>query len=386
MRWRRKEYTMDSSDFNLIISTAQEIALEKIAPRASEIDAKGEFPRDVCDLFRQYELFSLPFPEAYGGLEVPTWVFCAVVLEIARVCASSSMILGNQSLGSSPILLFGSPEQKERYLPALAKGDKLPAFALTEPDAGSDIKNIKTIARKTEGGYIISGNKIFITGGSVADLYCVFAKVRHNSTDGDLGVFVVERNLPGVRVGRDEDKMGLRGSPTSQLFFEDVFVPEKNLIGGEGQGFSIALACLNKGRLVSAAQAIGIAQGSLDVALKYSKQRVQFGRPICEFQAIQLMLADMITKTEAAYSLLKEAAEKYDHHTRDSALFASMSKLFATDMVLEVTASAVQILGGYGYTKDYPVERMMRDSKIFAIFEGTNQIQRLFIARQLLKD
>jgi len=376
---------LGNSEFELIISTARQIAREKIAPRAAEIDEKHKFPDDVLDLFKEYGLLGLPIPEEYEGVGVPTVTFCEVVSEIAKVCASSSMILANQSLGSSPIVLFGNSEQKEKYLPAMALGDILPAFALTEPEAGSDVKNIKTTATKTDGGYIVTGSKIFITGGSVADVFSVFAKARHGSEDRGLSVFILEKDMPGVRIGRDEEKMGLRGSPTTQLFFDNVFVSDNQLLGKEGQGFEIALAGVNKGRIVSSSQAIGLARGSLEAALEYSSQRVQFNRPISDFQAVQAMISDMNTDIEAAWSLLLQAANKYDEKSTDMALFSSMCKLFASEMVLRVTSNAVQIHGGYGYTRDYPVERMMRDSKVFAIFEGTSQIQRTLIARQLIK-
>jgi len=376
----------DASELQMIVDTARDIAKEQLAPRAEEIDAKHEFPWDIYNLFKEYDLLGLTFPEEYGGLGVPTQTYCDVLIELAAACASSSMIMTNHSLGSTAITQFGTEAQKEKYLPPLASGEKIPCFALTEPEAGSDVNNIKTIAKKVDGGYVITGGKTFITCGSVADIHCVFARSKHGNEDKGLSCFIVEKDMPGVRVGRDEEKMGLRGSATSQLFYEDVFVPDKNLLGQEGKGLLISLACLNKGRMGSASQAIGIAQGALDVALEYSTQRVQFGKPICEFQAVQMMLADMKIDIEAAKALLRNAAEKYDAHTKDVPMYSSILKTFASDMVLRVTSNAVQILGGYGYTKDYPVERMMRDSKIFAIFEGTNQIQRFGIAKFMVKN
>lgn len=356
---------------------------EKVAPRASEIDEQGVFPWDVKELFAQKGIFGLVVPPEYDGIDGTLATLCVCIEEVARVCASSSMILGNQSLGASPIILWGSGDQKERYLPRVAAGEILPCFALTEPQAGSDAAALQTRAVPEGGGYVINGNKRFITHAEVGGPFTVFAKTGVNGKDR-ISAFIVDRGTPGLTIGRNEKKMGLRGSPTGEIILENVYVPGESLLGEVGDGLRIALDCLDKGRIMVGAMAVGLAQGALDCSLEYSKTRVQFGKPICQHQAIQFMLADMETAIQAGRSLVYAAAWRYDAKQPDMVRFSAMSKLFAADRVMEVTTSAVQVLGGYGYCQEYPVERMMRDAKIFAIFEGTNQIQRMVIAKDLL--
>lgn len=358
---------------------------EKVAPRAAEIDEQGKFPWDVKELFSENDLFSLVVPPEYGGLDGKLMTLCLCIEEISMVCASSSMVLGNQSLGASPIYLFGNEEQKQRYLTKIAAGGKLACFALTEPNAGSDVGGLQTRAVPDGDYYVINGNKCFITHAEVGDPFTVFARVAVSGKD-KITAFIVDRDTPGVSFGKNEVKMGLRGSPTGTVILENVRVHRDSMLGGLGDGFRIAMDSLDKGRIMVAAMAIGLAQGALDCAREYARARVQFGRPIAEFQGIQFMLADMETSIQAARSLMLTAAHKYDNDEPDMVRFSAMSKLFATDMVMNVTTSAVQVLGGYGYCREYPVERMMRDAKIFAIFEGTNQIQRVVVARDLIKD
>ncbi|MDA8235040.1 MAG: acyl-CoA dehydrogenase family protein [Clostridia bacterium] len=369
----------------MILSTIDQICEEKVLPRAAEIDATDEFPEDLRQLFAEQGIYSLIFEEQYGGVGASLQCYCAALQKFGRVSGSVSMMVAVHSLGSTPIILYGSEEMKERVFPRLASGEALIAFALTELAAGSDVNRIASTAVKKGDKYIINGSKCFITGGSVADYFCVFAQVIE-AGEKKLSVFLVEKDQPGVQISRNEEKMGLKGSPTTQLYFENVEVTEDNIIGKISDGAKIAFNTLNKGRLCTSAQAIGIAQGALDVAAEYAKGRVQFGKSIAEFQAVQLMLADMETDIQAARALLEKSIEMYEAKSAELVKFSSMTKLLATDMVMRVTTNAVQVMGGYGYCKDYPVERMMRDSKIFAIFEGTNQIQRILIAKQLLSE
>ena len=362
----------------------RKMMLEKVAPLAAQIDENSKFPWSVKELFSENDIFSLVVPPEYDGLDGKLLTLCICIEEISRVCASSSMVLGNQSLGASPIYLCGNEQQKERYLPRVATGEILPCFALTEPNAGSDVSAIQTRAVPEGDNYVINGNKCFITHAEVGNPFTVFAKVNVDGKD-KLTAFIVDRETPGLSFGKNEVKMGLRGSPTGTVILDNVLVPKDNILGKIGDGFRIALDSLDKGRIMTGAMSIGIAQGALDCAVDYAKARVQFGKPIAEMQGIQFMLADMETSIQAARSLMLTAAYKYDHKEPDMVKFSAMSKLFATDMVMNVTTNAVQILGGYGYCREYPVERMMRDAKVFAIFEGTNQVQRIVIAREISK-
>lgn len=362
----------------------RELMTERVQPRAAEIDQNGEFPQDVRALFAEHGLFAATVPPEYGGLDGSLVTISLIAEEISRVCASSGMVFCNQYLGTGPIALFGNQEQKQRYLPRLGTGEWLCSFALTEPGAGSDVNGIATRAVPDGVGWRLNGRKCFITHANVADVVTVFAKAE---VDGEprLSAFLIERSMPGWAVDKIEHKMGLRGSPTCSIVLEDCWVPAANLLGGIGDGQKIAFGSLNKGRIMCGSQALGIAQGALEAAVTYAGSREQFGRPIGQFQAIQMILADMEAEVQAARALLRTAAWKYDTGAADIVRIASAAKLFATEMVNRVTSSAVQVLGGYGYISDYPVERMMRDARIFAIFEGSNQIQRTVIAKQLLK-
>jgi alkylation response protein AidB-like acyl-CoA dehydrogenase len=369
----------------LLRDTVRDLADEKIAPRAAEIDRAAEFPWDVKELLASHDLFTLHFPERLGGLGGDLLTACLAIEQISRVCATSGLILAVQGLGALPILLAGSEEQRQRWIPDLAAGRTLIAFAITEAEAGSDAAAIRTRAVRDGGDYVINGSKRFISHGSVANLVTVFALT---DPDGDrhhrLSCFVVETDRPGFGVARLEHKMGIRGSPTAELVFNDVRVPAANLLGVEGEGFSIAMRTFDRSRPGIAAQAVGIAQGALEVATRYARERRQFGRSIGEFQMISAMLADMDAATEAARQVLYAACAEIDAGARDAARWAALAKLVAGDAAMRVTTDAVQVLGGYGYVDEYPVERMMRDAKITQIYEGTQQIQRLVVARALL--
>ncbi len=363
----------------------RELTRERIAPRAAEIDQAGEFPRDIVELFAKHDVFALIYPPEHGGLGGTLLTNCLMIEEVSRVCATSGLILAVQALGSLPLQLAGNDEQKRRWIPGLASGRLLNAFALTEAGAGSDSAGIRTRAVRDGDGWRIDGTKRFISHGSEADLVAVLAVTdpeagRHR----DLSFFYVERGMAGFSVARLEHKMGIRGSPTAELVFDGVRVPDANRVGEVGEGFRIAMQTLNRSRPGVAAQAVGIAQGALDVAVDYARQRVQFGKPIGEHQMVQAMLADMATRIEAARQLLYEACERIEGGAADAARWAAMCKLFAGDTAMAVTTDAVQVLGGYGYITEYPVERMMRDAKITQLYEGTQQIQRLVIARALL--
>jgi alkylation response protein AidB-like acyl-CoA dehydrogenase len=370
------------------------LADDRIAPRAAEIDRSAEFPWDVKELLASHDILSLPFPERYGGLGGDLLTVCLAVEQISRACATSGLILAVQELASLPLLLAGTDEQKERWFPDLAAGRTLIAFALTEAEAGSDVASARTRARRdgdgADAGWIIDGSKRFISQGSVADLIAVFAVT---AGDGDgaeatprherLTCFIVEKDMPGFSVERIEHKMGIRGSPTAELAFRGVRVPDANRVGAVGEGFPIAMRTLDRSRPGIAAQAVGIAQGALEVAAAYATERRQFGKPIAEFQMIAAMLADMDAQTEAARQLLYKAATEIDAGARDAGRWSAMCKLVAGDTAMRVTTDAVQVLGGYGYIDEFPVERMMRDAKITQLYEGTQQIQRLVIARAL---
>ena len=356
----------------------------QVGPRAAAIDEAGEFPEDVRRLFADHDVFATVAPPEYGGLDGTLLTLTVVCEEVTRVCANSGMILGNQSLGAAPIALFGTEEQKQTYLPKLASGESLCSFALSEPGAGSDAAALQTRARRDGDSWILSGRKNFITHANVADLMTVFARADSGAAR-EITAFLVTRDDPGWVVDRIEHKMGLRGSPTCSVALDDVRVPASAVLGEVGDGMRIALSTLDKGRIMTAALALGIAQGALELALAYAQERTQFGRPIAEFQAVQFMLADMETDVQAARALVRSAASRYDAGDPDIVSLAAATKLFATDMVNRVTSTALQVLGGYGYIVEYGAERRVRDARVFAIFEGTNEIQRLVIARELLR-
>jgi alkylation response protein AidB-like acyl-CoA dehydrogenase len=364
--------------------TIRKIVAERVAPRAAEIDERAEYPRDLRELFAEHDLFGLPFDTEHGGTGTGTLMLNIAIEEVARACASSALMLMIQELGTLPIKLFGTDEQKRRLLPRCAAGEWTPAFALSEPEAGSDPGGMRTRAIREGDEWVIDGTKNWITNLGIADFYLVFAV-----TDPEAGhsrgisAFIVEADRPGLSIGKLEHKMGIRGSPTGQPAFDGVRVPAENLVGEEGEGFKVALATLDRSRLGVAAQAVGIAQGATDYAAAYAKERRQFGRPIASFQGIQFKLADMETRTAASRELLYRACAKVDGGEPDIGKYSAMAKLFASDTAMWVTTEAVQVLGGYGYVREYPVERMMRDAKITQIYEGTNEIQRLVIARSL---
>ena len=364
-------------------ATIRQIVDEKVRPRAAEIDATGEYPHDIRKLLAEQDILALPFDAQYGGTGTGTLMLQIAVEEIAKACASSALILMVQELGTLPIALFGSDELKDRVLPKCATGEWSPAFALSEPEAGSDAASMRTTAVRTDDGdeWVINGSKNWITNSGIADFYVVFAVTDRENRR--LSAFVVESDREGFSVGKLEHKLGIKGSPTGSPIFEDVRVPAANLIGTEGKGLSVALATLERTRLGAAAQAVGIAQGATDYANEYAKERIAFGKPINELQAIQFKLADMETRTAAARELLYKACAMADRNEPGLGKYTSMAKLFASDTAMWVTVEAIQVLGGYGYVTEYPVERMMRDAKITQIYEGTNEIQRVVISRAM---
>jgi alkylation response protein AidB-like acyl-CoA dehydrogenase len=361
--------------------TIRQIAQEKIAPRAAEIDATGEYPWDVRKLLGEQDILGLAIPEEYGGLHQGALMLNVAVEEIAKACASSALILMVQDLGTMPLRLFGSDEIKERFLPKCATGEWSPAFALSEPEAGSDAGSLRTTAVRDGDEWVINGAKNWITNTTIADFYVVFAVTDRESRR--ISAFVVEKDREGFSTGNLEHKLGIKGSPTGSPAFDNVRVPNENLIGDEGKGLTVALGTLEYTRLGAAAQAVGIAQGAIDYANEYAKERMAFGKPINNLQGIQFKLADMQTKTAAARELLYKACALADRKDPEKGKYASMAKLFASDAAMWVTLEAIQVLGGYGYVKEYPVERMMRDAKITQIYEGTNEIQRVVIARAM---
>ncbi len=364
------------------------IARERIAPRAAEIDRSGEFPWDVVEMFRENELFGIMYDEAYGGIGESSLMTFVTIEELSKVCATSGLIIAAQELGSLGIKLAGTDEQKERFLPRLASGEWLAAYALTEPGSGSDSAAMRTTARLEGDEYVLDGGKRFITSAGVASMYVVFAKTDPELGHAGISAFVVEADSPGFEVGRIEPKMGIKGSTTGELFFNDCRVPATNLLAAEGQGFKLAMRILDRSRPGIGAQGLGLAQGATDYAVDYAKSRETMGQPIGQHQLIAGMLADMETKCEAARGLLYKIGQLLDEGEDGPELtkLSAMAKLYCTDVAMEVTTDAVQILGGYGYMREYPVERMMRDAKITQIYEGTNQIQRLVIAREMLKE
>jgi alkylation response protein AidB-like acyl-CoA dehydrogenase len=374
-----------TDDQRLLRDAVRVLADERVAPRAAEIDRTAEFPEDLRQLLAAQDILALPFAEAFGGLGGELLSVCLAVEQLSRACATTGVILAAHELGALPIILAGDAEQQARWLPSLASGQRLICFALTEAEAGSDVAAARTRAIRDDDGYLISGSKRFITHGSVADLVTLFAVTdpaapRHRR----LTCFVVEVPAPGFGVTRIEHKMGLRGSPTAELSFDAVHVPLANRIGAEGDGFEIAMRTFERSRPAIAAQAVGIAQGALEAATSYASERRQFGKRIGELQMVASMLADMDATTEAARQLLYKACVEIEAGSPDAGRWSAMCKLVAGDAAMRVTTDAVQVLGGYGYIDDFPVERMMRDAKITQIYEGTQQIQRLVIARALI--
>jgi alkylation response protein AidB-like acyl-CoA dehydrogenase len=361
----------------------RQMVAERVAPRARDIDASGEYPWDIRALFAEHDLFGLPFDVAHGGTGTGHLMLAIAIEEVARACASCALMLAVHDLGSLPIRLAGSDAMKDRVLPRLASGEWVPAFALSEADAGSDPGGMTTRAVRDHDGWVLTGAKNWISQAGVADVYVVFAVTDAHARG--ITAFLVEADREGFGVGSLEHKLGIKGSPTATLSFDDVRLPGDSVIGAEGRGFHLAMATLDRSRLGIAAQALGIAQGATDHAIAYARERRQFGRPIAEFQGMQFKLADMETRTAAARELLYGAAARADRGDPALGKYSAMAKLFCSDTAMDVTVEAVQVLGGYGYVSDYPVERMMRDAKITQIYEGTNEIQRLVIARALLR-
>ena len=375
-----------TEDQKMVRDLCRQIAEEKIRPQSRELDEKEEFPSEIMEVLAQSDLFSLCIPESYGGMGTGLLELCIATEEISRVDGGVATSYAASFLGMFPILLFGTEAQKKKYLPDIASGKKLTAFALTEPEAGSDAAAVKTVAKKQGDHYILNGTKHFISNGGDAQIYTVIAVT--DKTKGPRGVsaFILEKGMDGFTFGKKEEKMGIRSSSTGELIFNDVRVPKENLLGEkEGIGFIATMKIFDQSRPGVAAQAVGIAQGSLELATEYAHQRVQFGKAISSFQGIQWMLADMATKTEAARSLVYSVASMVDRGQKNVGPASAAAKLFASDVAMEVSTDAVQIYGGYGYMRDYPVEKYMRDAKITQIYEGTNQIQRNIIALNLIK-
>ncbi|MGG0589870.1 acyl-CoA dehydrogenase [Priestia megaterium] len=372
-----------SEEHEMIRKMVRDFAKNEVAPTAAQRDEEERFDRGIFTQMADLGLTGIPWPEQYGGIGSDYLAYCIAVEELSRVCASTGVTLSaHTSLAGWPIYTFGTEEQKQKYLRPMATGEKIGAYGLTEPSAGSDAGGMRTLAVKDGEDYILNGSKIFITNGGEADIYVVFARIDPN--EKRTSAFIIEKDMPGFSVGKKEKKLGIRSSPTTEIIFEDCRVPKENLLGNEGEGFKVAMMTLDGGRNGIAAQAVGIAQGALDAAVAYAKERQQFGKPIISQQGIAFKLADMATSIEAARLLTYQAAWLESQglpYGKESA----MSKLYAGDTAMKVTTEAVQVFGGYGYTKDYPVERFMRDAKITQIYEGTQEIQRLVISRYLAK-
>jgi alkylation response protein AidB-like acyl-CoA dehydrogenase len=366
-------------------AAVRDVCEGKVAPNAASVDESGEFPQASYDALRAADFHAPHIPEQYGGVGADALATVIVIEEIARVCAASSLIPAVNKLGTMPLLLAGSDELKRRYLPPVAAGEAMFSYCLSEPEAGSDAAAMRTRAERTGDDYILNGAKRWITNAGVSDYYTVFAVTTPGIGAKGISAFVVEKSDPGVSFGAPERKLGIKGSPTREVFLDNVRVGADRLIGAEGTGFGTAMRTLDHTRVTIAAQAVGIAQGALDYALGYVKERRQFGRAVADFQGIQFMLADLGMKLEAARQLTYAAAGKSQRGDADLTYFGAAAKCFASDAAMQITTDAVQLLGGYGYTKDYPVERMMRDAKITQIYEGTNQVQRIVMAKQLLR-
>lgn len=370
----------------MIQETARRIAVEKVVPARAELDEKEEFPREIIKVMAQSDLFGIFIPEEHGGLGMGCLELCVAVEEISRACLGVSTSYAANALGTYPILLFGSDEQKKKYLPDIAAGKRLVAFGLTEANAGSDAAGIQTTAKLEGDEYVLNGTKQWITNGGEAEIYTVIAMTDRAKGARGASAFIVEKDAPGFTFGKKEKKMGIRASATCELVFENCRIPRGNIISKEGMGFIVAMKTLDASRTGVGAQGVGVAQGALDEAIGFARQRVQFGHPIISFQAIQHMLADMATQIEAARALVYAAARYIDSGAKEVTRASAMAKLFATDVAMKVATDAVQVMGGSGYMRDYPVEKMMRDAKILQIYEGTNQIQRNVIGQALVRE
>ena len=369
-----------------IQNLARQIAREKVKPVRAELDEKEEFPWEIMKVLAQSDLFGVYIPEEYGGLGGGAFENCIAVEELSRACIGVSVSFAASGLGAYPILLFGSEEQKKKYLPQIASGEKLAAFGLTEAGAGSDAGGTRTTAVLDGNEYVINGTKQWITNGGEAEIYTVIAMTNPAKGSRGASAFIVEKGTPGFSFGKKEKKMGIRASATRELVFENCRIPKENLLSKEGMGFLAAMKTLDKSRPGIGAQAVGLAQGAIDECVDYARERRQFDQPIISFQAIQHMLADMDTQTEAARALVYSVARFVDSDPKDVSKASAMAKLFASDVAMKVTVDAVQIMGGYGYMREYPVEKMMRDAKILQIYEGTNQIQRNVIGTAIIKE
>ena len=369
----------------MIVDICRQIVAERIVPVRAELDESGTFPREIINEIGKSDLFRIFIPEEYEGMGTGILEVCLATEELSRGDLSVATSYAASGLGFIPILVAGSQEQKKKYLPQLASGSKLAAFGLTEAEAGSDAGGIRTTAKKDGDFYVLNGTKQWITNGGEADIYTIFAMTNPGKGVRGASAIIVEKGTPGLEFGKKEDKLGIRASATRELIFTDCKVPKENLLGSEGMGFIIAMKTFDQSRPAVGAQAVGVAQGALEEALNYSKIRKQFGTPISSFQAIQHILADMETNVEAARALVYHAARVIDSGEKNVSRLSSMAKLFASDMAMKVTVDAVQILGGYGFMKEYPVEKMMRDAKITQIYEGTNQIMRNIIALDMIK-
>jgi len=370
----------------MIRDLARQIAVEKIVPIRAELDEHNKFPTDIMKALGQADLLGIYIPEEYGGLGKKSLELIIAVEELSRACVGVSTSYAANALGTYPILLNGNEAQKKKYLPDIASGKKLVAFGLTEANAGSDAGGVQTTAKLEGNEYVLNGTKQWITNGGEAEIYTVIAITDKSKGARGASAFIVERGTPGFTFGKKENKMGIRASSTTELIFNNCRIPKENLIAKEGMGFIVAMKTLDSSRTGVGAQGVGVAQGAIDEALKFAKQRVQFGHPVTSFQAVQHMLADMQTQTEAARALVYAAARMIDSGAKDFSRASAMAKLFATDVAMKVTTDAVQVMGGSGYMKEYPVEKMMRDAKILQIYEGTNQIQRNVIALDMIKE
>ncbi len=375
-----------TEDQLMIRDLARQIAEDKIRPVRAELDEKDEFPEEIIKILADSDLFAIFVPEEYGGLGGGAMELCIATEELSKVCGGVAVSYAASGLGAFPIILFGSDEQKKKFLPAIASGEKIAAFGLTEPNAGSDVGGMETTAEKDGDDYNLNGNKIFITNGGVADIYTIIAMTNKSRGARGASAIVVEKGMDGFDFGKKEDKMGIRATVTRELVFEDCRVPAENLLKREGLGFIVAMKTFDKSRPGIGAQAVGIAQGSINEAVEYASQRIQFGQPVSSFQAVRHMIANMSTKTEAARNLVYHAARMVDSGVKNISKISAMSKLFASDVAMEVTTNALQIFGGSGYMKEYPAEKFMRDAKITQIYEGTNQIQRDVIGLKVIKE
>ncbi len=370
----------------MIRDLARQIAEEKVVPVRAELDETGEFPWEIMKVLAQSDLFGLFIPEQYGGLGKGCLELCLAVEELSRACVGVSTTYAANALGTYPILLFGTDEQKKKYLPDIAAGKRLVAFGLTEANAGSDAGGIQTTAKLEGNEYVLNGTKQWITNGGEAEIYTIIAITDKSKGPRGASAFVVEKGTPGFTFGKKENKMGIRASSTRELIFDNCRIPKENILGREGMGFIVAMKTLDSSRTGVGAQGLGVAQGAFEEAVKFARQRQQFGHPIISFQAVQHMLADMAIEIEAARSLIYSVARYIDSGAKDISKPSAMAKTFGTDVAMKVTTNAVQVMGGSGYMKEYPVEKMMRDAKILQIYEGTNQIQRNVIGQEIIKE